>query len=312
MIGSADDIQVVMDWTDFEADGQTTLALNRVTPHGRATPLLWLTVMKDELKNKRNAYEDACLKRLSDVLPVGVKVTISADRGLGDTKLFGYLGALGFDSVIRFRGNTHVTAATGERRPAANWVGKGGRAVKLSGGALTASEYPVGAVVCVKAKDMKEPWCLATSFGDATTREIMDAYAKRWTIGPSFRDTKDIRFGMGGASQRLRHAERVGVAGGGLSLLRISRPDRRDRLLLLNAFAIHLLTMLGTAGEEFGMDRHLKSNTSKTRMHSLFRQGCMLYDLIPNIPEVRLRPLMLHFTEVMQRLSAIQRLVAVP
>ena len=249
--------------------------------------------MKDDLKNKRNAYEDACLKRLGEVLPAGVKVTVLADRGFGDTKLFGYLGTLGFDYVIRFRGNTHVTAATGERRPAANWVGKGGRAVKLFGAMVTAAEHPTGAVVCVHAKDMKEPWCLATSFGDATAREIVDAYAKRWTIEPSFRDTKDIRFGMG------------------LSLLRISRPDRRDRLLLLNAFAVHLLTMLGTAGEELGMDRHLRSGTSKRRTHSLFRQGCMLYDLIPNMPEVRLRPLMQRFAEVMQRSGAIQRLVAI-
>ncbi len=293
VIGSASAIQVVMDWTDFDADGQTTLALNKVTPHGRATPLLWLTVMKDDLKNKRNAYEDTCLKRLAEVLPAGVKVTILADRGFGDTKLFGYLGTLGFDYVIRFRGNTHVTAATGERRPAADWVGKGGRAVKLSGAALTASEHPVGAVVCVQAKDMKEPWCLATSLGGATARAIVDAYARRWTIEPSFRDTKDIRFGMG------------------LSLLRISRPDRRDRLLLINAFAMHLLTMLGTAGEELGMDRHLKSNTSKTRTHSLFRQGCMLYDLIPNMPEVRLRPLMLRFADVMQRSGAIQTMVVI-
>lgn len=293
VIGSSTDILVAMNWTDFDADGQTTLALNKVTPHGRATPLLWLTVMKDDLKNKRNAYEDACLKRLSEILPAGVKVTILVDRGFGDTKLFGYLGTLGLDYVIRFRGNTHVTAVTGERRPAADWVGKGGRAVKLSGAALTASEHPVGAVVCVQAKDMKEPWCLASSLGDATAREIVDAYAKRWTVEPSFRDTKDIRFGMG------------------LSLLRISRPDRRDRLLLLNAFAVHLLTMLGTAGEELGMDRHLRSGTSKRRTHSLFRQGCMLYELIPNMPEVRLRPLMQRFAEVMQRSSAIQSLVAV-
>ena len=293
VIGSASAIQVVMDWTDFDADGQTTLALNKVTPHGRATPLLWLTVMKDDLKNKRNAYEDTCLKRLAEVLPAGVKVTILADRGFGDTKLFGYLGTLGFDYVIRFRGNTHVTAATGERRPAADWVGKGGRAVKLSGAALTASEHPVGAVVCVQAKDMKEPWCLATSLGGATARAIVDAYARRWTIEPSFRDTKDIRFGMG------------------LSLLRISRPDRRDRLLLINAFAMHLLTMLGTAGEELGMDRHLKSNTSKTRTHSLFRQGCMLYDLIPNMPEVRLRPLMLRFADIMRRSGAIEPMVVI-
>ena len=60
------------------------------------------------------------------------------------------------------------------------------------------------------------------------------------------------------------------------------------------------------------MDRLLKSNTSKTRTHSLFRQGCMLYDLIPNMPEVRLRPLMQRFAQLMQQSSAIQRMVALP
>jgi hypothetical protein len=43
------------------------------------------------------------------------------------------------------------------------------------------------------------------------------------------------------------------------------------------------------------MDSLLKSNTSKTRTHSLFRQGCMLYELIPNMPEHRLMPLMEKF-----------------
>jgi hypothetical protein len=43
------------------------------------------------------------------------------------------------------------------------------------------------------------------------------------------------------------------------------------------------------------MDRLLKSNTSKTRTHSLFRQGCMLYDLIPNMPDHRLAPLAENF-----------------
>ena len=98
----------------------------------------------------------------------------------------------------------------------------------------------------------------------------------------------------------------------GLSLLRISRPDRRDRLLLINAFAVHLLSMLGTAGEELGMDRQLRSGTSNRRTHSVFRQGCMLYELIPNMPEARLRPLMQRFAEMMQRSSAIQSLVVVP
>ena len=128
VVGPRKEIVVAMDWTDFDADDQTTLALNLVTRHGRATPLIWLTVSKDELKDRRNDWEDLCLSRLAEVLPEGVAVTILADRGFGDTKLFAFLDQLGFAYVIRFRGNIHVTAADGETRDAADWVGKGGRA----------------------------------------------------------------------------------------------------------------------------------------------------------------------------------------
>ena len=86
----------------------------------------------------------------------------------------------------------------------------------------------------------------------------------------------------------------------GLGATRIGEPTRRDRLLLINAFAMVLLTMLGAAGESLGMDRLLKSNTAKTCTQSLFRQGCMLYDLIPNMPESRLLPLMETFTAVLE------------
>jgi Transposase DDE domain len=293
IVGQRTAIVVAMDWTDFDADDQTTLVLSLVTSHGRATPLLWLTVLKDELKDSRNDFEDVCLARLAEVLPKGVAVTILADRGFGDTKLFAFLDELGFAYVIRFRGNIHVTAADGERHTAADWVGKGGRARKLRDAEITAAGQRVGAVVCVQAKDMKEPWCLAASNAAATTREIVNHYAKRWTIEPGFRDTKDLRFGMG------------------LGVLRIADPQRRDRLLLLNAFAIVLLTLLGAAGESLGMDRHLKVNTAKSRTHSLFRQGCMLYDLIPNMPEARLRPLVERFAEFILKSPAFAQTFSV-
>jgi hypothetical protein len=220
-------------------------------------------------------------------------VTILADRGFGDVKLFAFLDELGFDYVIRFRGNIHVAAADGETRLAADWVGKGGRARKIPAASVTAGGREVGAVVCVHAKDMKEAWCLATSHAEASARQIINSYAKRWTIEPGFRDTKDLRFGMG------------------MGVLRISDPQRRDRLLLLNAFAIVLLTLLGAAGESLGMDRHLKSNTAKHRTHSLFRQGCMLYELIPTMPEPRLRPLMERFGEIVMQNSALEQTFSV-
>src|SRR5689334_14828911 len=188
MVGPRKDIVVAMDWTDFDADGQATLALKLVTRHGRATPLIWLSVHKDELTDARNDYEDVCLRRLAEVLPADVKVTLLADRGFADTKLFGFLDELGFDYVIRLKGNTKVRAADGPTRPASEWVGQGGRARKLRDATVTEAQCPVGTVVCVHAKAMKEPWCLVASDGSATAPQIVTLYAKRWKVEPSFRD----------------------------------------------------------------------------------------------------------------------------
>lgn len=137
-----------------------------------------------------------------------------------------------------------MASADGETRAAADWVGKGGRARTLRNARVTAHGQQVGAVVCVHAKGMKEPWCLAASDPEAKAAVLVNHYARRWTIEPSFRDTKDLRFGMG------------------LSATRISEPTRRDRLLLVSAFAMALLSMLGAVGESLGMDRLLKSNTA--------------------------------------------------
>jgi len=53
VVGDRSSITVAMDWTDFDADGQTTIMLSLLCRHGRAsharvrgrtTPLVWLTV----------------------------------------------------------------------------------------------------------------------------------------------------------------------------------------------------------------------------------------------------------------------------
>ena len=128
---------------------------------------------------------------------------------------------------------------------------------------------------------MKQPWCLATSLCDENARILLKKYAKRWSIECSFRDTKDPHFGMG------------------MGQIRISSPERRDRLWLLNALAVALLTLLGAAGEALGFDKHLKATTTKRRTHSLFRQGCLHYQLMPTMQEARLQPLMEKFAQLM-------------
>jgi DDE family transposase len=282
VLGQRSEAVVSLDWTDFDADDHTTLVATLKTRHGRSTPLVWLTVHKSALKGMRNEVEDALLVRLHECIPAKVKVTILADRGFADQKLYALLGQLGFDFVVRFRQCITVTSQKGERSTAAEWVPEGGRARTLPQARITASRYQVSAVVCVKKKGMKEAWCLATSLQNVSASKVIGLYGRRFTIEETFRDIKDLRFGMG------------------LSSMSIAEPERRDRLLLLGALAAALLTLLGEAGERLGMERYLKANTSKRRTYSLFRQGSLYYQAIPNMPEAQLRPLIELFSQLLR------------
>ena len=277
------EIVVAMDWTDFDADGQSTIALHIVTSHGRATPLMWKTHEKKTLKKHRNLYEDLLLKRFREILPADVRAIVLADRGFGDQALYSALKGAHLDFAIRFRANIRVESATGESRTAAEWVPKNGRARKLVNARVTGDRSEVPVVVVTKSRNMKEAWCIASSHSDCAAEEIIKLYGKRFTIEENFRDTKDLRFGMG------------------LSSTHIGRPDRRDRLLLVGALAQALLTLLGAAAEECGLDRTMKANTVKRRSHSLFRQGCFFYACIPNMPEEMLAPLMRAYRDVLAR-----------
>lgn len=274
------EVVIALDWTEFDRDDQATIAAQLLTSHGRSTPLVWLTVRKSEMADRRNEYEDTVIERLHEVLPAGTKVTLLADRGFGDQKLYTYLRELGWGFVIRFRQCIQVANSKGELKPAIDWLAPSGRARKLTNVFVTVDEAPVPAVVVVHAKNMKAPWCLATSRTDLTASAITKLYGKRFRIEETFRDTKDLRYGLG------------------LSSTRISKPARRDRLLLLFAMSHSLLTLLGAACEEIGLDRMLRANTVKRRTHSLFRQGSYWFSAIPSMDDDRLEDLMEAFGEI--------------
>lgn len=285
MVGARKDIVVALDWTEFDADDQSTLVLSLVTSHGRATPLLWKTVVKSTIKGKRNGVEDALMAQFKLSLPEGTQVTVLADRGFGDANFYAYHWELGFSHVIRFRGNITVTDSTGVSKLAKDWLHPNGHVRILRNVTVTAAKTPVDAVVFVWGKGMKEPWYLAC--GGAAANQAASAlvklYGRRFSIEENFRDTKDIRFGMG------------------LSATRVKSPARRDKLLLLSAFAVVLLTLLGAAAEELGYDRFLRANTVKRRTHSLFNQGVYFYGAIPAMKVERLEPLMQKFGELLDK-----------
>jgi hypothetical protein len=281
LVGPREDVGIALDWTEFDGDDHSTLVASLLTKHGRATPLLWRSVKKSELAGQRNQHEDELLEHLRDSMPEGVQVTILADRGFGDQERYRKITELGMHYVIRFREGITVTDQWGNRKPAADWVKANGHAVMHKDVAVTEDMYVVPAVVLARDKGMQEAWCLATSRTDKTAAEIVKLYGKRFSIEETFRDVKNSHLGMG------------------LSATHIGAADRRDRLILIAAMAHTLLTLLGEAGERCGLDRTLKSNTSKRRQLSLYNQGIHWYMAIPNMREERLQMLIEAYGQVL-------------
>ncbi len=288
VVGARTEMVIALDWTEFDDDRHSTLAAYLVTLHGRATPLAWATHPKSSLKNNQKRFERELLEKLHEWIDPAVGITLLADRGFGDQKLYGYLDGLGWAYVIRFRGNIVVTAANGERKTAHDWVGPAGRARLLRGAKVTSDEFEVAAVVVVWDRKMKEPWSLATSFVRCTAGQVVKLYGKRFSIEETFRDQKDQHFGMGLKATHIRNAA------------------RRDRLLLLAAVAQALLTLLGAAAEEAGLDKYLKVNTVKRRTHSFFRQGLYWYHAIPNMRQEWLVALMNAFDRMVREHAALR------
>jgi hypothetical protein len=112
-----------------------------------------------------------------------------------------------------------------------------------------------------------------------------------WNIEPYFRDLKDIRFGFG------------------MSFTHMKSPQRRDRLLLIMSICYVLLTLLGAAGEQLGLDRYLKVNTVKTRTHSLIRQGQYYYEYFKNFSLQQQNELIHQFEYLLQQQPVWQKIL---
>jgi hypothetical protein len=292
--GERMDMVVAMDWTEFDADGHSTLMLSLVTGHGRATPLLWQSVPRKRLKNHRNDHEDALLGRLKEALPEDCRVTILADRGFCDSKLYSHLkDKLGFDFIIRFRDNILVEDKQGKIQTALKWVEPDGRLRTLREVKVTGERVGVARAVFVRRKAMKEAWCLVSSREDLSGQEIVEWYGRRWGIESQFRDTKNYRFGMGMGAFHTKSCE------------------RRDRLFLVSALAIALLTLLGMAGEAVGLERTIKANTEKRRTYSLFTQGTIYYGLLPGMKEREAEAMIGKFHELLSKQRVFREILGI-
>jgi len=82
-----------------------------------------------------------------------------------------------------------------------------------------------------KARAQKEPWLLTVSplLADLSANQVVNIYAGRMQIEQSFRDTKNLRWGLG------------------LSASQTHKPQRRATLLLIGALVCYALYLIGLA-----------------------------------------------------------------
>ena len=251
------EILVSLDWTEYDYTDQSRVTINMITSHGRATPLVWLTAVKSEMKSRRSKYEKKVLRLLKASVPEGTKVIVTADRGFSSIDLFAYMKErLGWHYITRTKENVEVydDAHTLGRKIKELRLVRGSAPRVLRGVHLTKKKYPLPALVAVWDRGMKEPWYLATSL-NCLPEWVVAYYGRRFTCEEQYRDEKDDRFGAG--SKEIK----VGTIG------------RRNMLTMIHAIATIILTFIGAAGERIGYDRKLRANTEKRRTHSLYRQG---------------------------------------
>jgi len=287
LISNRQRIYLAMDWTVFAKDGHMTITLRLVTTHGRATPLLWRTVSVIGLKGNKNSHVFALLEKLRSFVPASCQVIVLADREFGTINNMRKLKEeLEFDYILRIKRNFTVTDKLGNKKLAYEWLNQQA-ATCIDNGSITVENYAVKKVVICKEPAMKDMWCLVCSIADIATRTILTLYGKRWTTECSYRDEKDLYFGMG------------------LKKVRVKKIARRQRILLISAIVIILLTLLGAASEAIGFDKYLKANTVKERTHSLFAQGRLIFKLIPTLADGWRLGLATNFLEYCRGLKSI-------
>ena len=217
---------VALDWTDVR--GFHTLMAAAVLK-GRAVPLLWASYTTGQLHRSQNSFEEGLLRLLVSMLPGGVRVILVADRGFGRAALAKTCHDLRLRYLIRVKPDVRVTHPSYAGRLDDYPIRRG--MWRVLSGAEYRSDKVVSLNVVIRWKrglppKRDEPWFLVTNL-DGNAVRLTDLYAKRMAVEELFRDGKDGRYGLG------------------LGQTQVTTPARLDRLILILALAILLLTGLG-------------------------------------------------------------------
>jgi len=226
---------VVVDWSDLSRDQHWQLLRASVVVEGRSVTL-YEEVHPQKLLGNAGVHRKF-LQRLSGILPVGVRVIVMTDAGF-HAPWFKMVTGQGWEFVGRIRGRNRMQWGDKDAPwiPARDLYAHAAEQTLDLGHGAYARSNPVavrgvlskrpkkgrhslnmygakrkGRGSAENARSANEPWLLVSSLGlrHLSADAIVGLYTQRMRIEQSFRDTKNLRVGLGLDVARSRSKQRL-------------------------------------------------------------------------------------------------------
>jgi hypothetical protein len=190
---------------------------------GRALPVVWYCYRPEAPPMRMDQLILDLFQRTANLLPQGVHPTLLADRGLAWPTVVDFCTAAGWHYVLRIQHHTRVRFADGRTVQAGQLLYKGKKWWCGKVEVFKKARWRRTHLVAYRGAGHKEPWLLITDL--PPNRARVRQYALRMHVEQGFRDEKS--HGLQWNQSRIRD------------------PRHANRLLLLIAFALRLLVILG-------------------------------------------------------------------
>ena len=272
-----DEIRVNIDWTEFHSDNQSTLSASLQTDSNRSIPLLWKTIYSSEKKGRMNQIEDEMIYNLAESIgKKSGKVVIVTDRGFNDTSFMQFLrDEMGYDFTMRLRSNIYVHTTESEGAPVYGHIYRNMQPKVITDGFITRNLFRIKTIYMEEEKRESDGspfgcFCLVST---EEPDDSLYSYKRRFQCEETFRDMKDLRFGLGMSSTWIKNT------------------NRRDRLLLFGTIALFISEAIAESTKDVNIlnNNNNRLNKNGRPKFSLRSIGFRTYRLIVKSSQDKLR-----------------------
>lgn len=281
---------IVVDWSDVTADQRWQLLRASIVVEGRSVTLYEEVHPQKQLGSPR--VHRAFVQHLASLVPAGCRVIVMTDAGF-HVPWFKLIGAQGWQFIGRIRGKNQLQLGERSAWMAARDLYRHASARARDLGIATyvrSNPITVRAVLAKRprqgrhrlnlygkkrkghasakcSRSAREPWLLVSSLGlmPLSAVTLIGLYAQRMRIEQSFRDTKNVRTGLGLRAARSRSAQRF------------------EMLLLLAHLASFVQRLIGESVKAQQLElQFMASRRKKRREVSVLTLARRLLDIAPH------------------------------